>query len=213
MGKKNPIQIPSDKLSIPLNQPGGMRITVNGRQVNPDNVVYLLIDCSSSMSGGTKLQQAKNGAKKFVQDAQRKGYSIGLIKFSSNAVCLFNSQQQNHEFNLNSCIDGMTYSGSTNMTRAIEIAIEKLASVNGSRVIVIATDGHPDNQETVLSVAKEAKSMGIEILTIGTDDADIGFLRRLATSAELASKVPAARFEDAITSMADRLALPSGDAK
>ena len=99
------------------------------------------------------------------------------------------------------------------MTRAIEIAIEKLASVNGSRVIVIATDGHPDNQETVLSVAKEAKSMGIEILTIGTDDADIGFLRRLATSAELASKVPAARFEDAITSMADRLALPSGDAK
>lgn len=207
MGEKTPSRISSSKISIPLKN-GGMSISVRGKQITMA-VVYLLIDCSSSMSGRTKLQQAKDGAKKFAQDAQRKGYSIGLIKFSSDAVCLFDPKQQKHEFNLNSRIDGMSSSGTTNMTEAIEIAIEKLDFV-GSRAMLIATDGYPDNEDSALNAAQEAKSMGIEILTIGTDDADIRFLRRLATSTELANKVPAAQFENAISSMADRLALPSG---
>lgn len=213
MTMNKPVKKTSSSISIPLKNNSGMKVRIRGKQTASlaMDAVYLLIDCSISMSGGTKLQQAKDGAKKFAQDAQRKGYSIGLIMFSSNAVCLFN-HQQTHEFDLNSGIDGMTSAGSTNMTEAIEIAIEKLGYA-GSRAMLIATDGEPNNRESALNAAKKAKNLGIEILVIGTDDADINFLRKLATSTELAGKVPAAQFKDAISLMADRLALPSGDAK
>jgi len=82
-----------NSISIPLESNGEMQVTVNGRPMAPSsgiNVAYLLIDCSVSMSGN-KLQQTKDGAKKFAKDTtpRRKGYRIGLISFLSSAVCLF----------------------------------------------------------------------------------------------------------------------------
>ena len=199
-----------DDLSPVRTKNGGMSIKVCSNPVNSYSVVYLLIDCSSSMSSGAKLQQVKDGAKSFVLEAQKKGYSVGLIKFSSIVECLFDPHQNHGTTNLDSCINNIVVSGSTDMTGAIEIAIEKL-NYAGSRAILIATDGQPNSLENTLRAAEKAKNLGIEILVIGTDDADINFLRKLATSTKLANKVPTTQFKNAITSMADKLALPSGD--
>ena len=46
--------------------------------------VYLAIDCSASMAG-QKLLQAREGALDFAEDAQIKGYSVGLVQFESSA--------------------------------------------------------------------------------------------------------------------------------
>jgi Mg-chelatase subunit ChlD len=46
---------------------------------------------------GNKLEQAKKGAKGFADDAQTKGYSVGLIQFDTNAQHLLEPQRHLHQ--------------------------------------------------------------------------------------------------------------------
>ncbi|RLF38548.1 MAG: hypothetical protein DRN12_08250 [Thermoplasmata archaeon] len=169
------------------------------------SVVYLLLDCSGSMEG-QKLAQAKRGAINFAEDARGKGYAVGLIKFSSTATHLCEPQQKISA--LNQYLERMTAGGGTNMTDAILLALQKMSDRKGYRAMVIVTDGMPDSQETASDAAREAKANGIDILTIGTDDADRDFLAKLASKTELSVKVLSDRFEEGITSMAKMLPLP-----
>ncbi len=148
--------------------------------------VYLLVDCSSSMEG-MKLDEAKRGAINFGQDALQRGYRVGLIQFADEAklVCDFEATITR----LYSRIGELGANGSTNMTDAIRLAYDRLRSQSGLRVMVIVTDGEPDNAQTAKESAQEAKNNGIDIITIGTDDANRSFLDVLASRSELAFKV------------------------
>ena len=57
--------------------------------------------------------------------------------------------------------------------------------------VVIVTDGQPNSTEDALQSAAVLKQKGIEILCIGTDDADKAFLDKLATRKDLALHVAA----------------------
>jgi hypothetical protein len=70
---------------------------------------------------------------------------------------------------------------------------------------VATTDGQADNREETLRRANEAKKMRIDIMTIGTDDADKAFLELLATRKELSVKVSSHDLKQAIASMAKML--------
>jgi len=177
-------------------------IDVDGLVRGIGSMLYLLIDCSGSM-GGQKLAQAKRGAINFAGDARSKGYSVGLIKFNSIVAHLCEPQQEISA--LNHYLERMNADGSTNMTDAILIALQKLEGRKGYRVMVIVTDGMPDSQATALEAARQAKANGIDILTIGTDDADRDFLAKLASKTELSVKVTRDRLEQGITSMAKML--------
>lgn len=163
--------------------------------------IYLLIDCSVSM-GGEKLNQAKNGAIGYCKEAQGKGYSVGLIKFSSSATHLL--EIQNSIVLLALAIREMHTDGSTNMSDAIRMATEKLGK-NGERIICIVTDGMPDNEDSTLLEANRSKNLGVDIMIIGTDDADIAFLQKLATRKELSIKVVKEQLKNSIISMAKML--------
>ena len=102
-------------------------------------------------------------------------------------------------------VEKLAIAGSTNMAAGIRMATEYLADRKKERVICIATDGQPDDRAATLSAANEAKKMGIEIMTIGTDDADKAFLEELATRKELALKVESTKLQQGITSMAKML--------
>ena len=67
----------------------------------------------------------------------------------------------------------------------VYLAIDKLGAQAGPRAIVVVTDGLPNNREEALAVAQEAKNGGIDIITIGTEDADKAFLAKLATRSGL----------------------------
>ena len=54
------------------------------------NNIYFLMDCSYSMEGKT-LTIAKKGAIEYASEAIKKKYSIGLIKFASNATHILES--------------------------------------------------------------------------------------------------------------------------
>jgi uncharacterized protein YegL len=169
-------------------------------------VAYLLVDCSGSM-GGPKISQAKKGVLEFAQEAMGREYDVGIIKFSSAATHLCGPGDTMED--VTACLDKMDAGGSTNMAEAIAMAHQRLGDSGCKRVMVIATDGRPDRTRLALRAGQTAKDDGIEIITIGTDDADLAFLQRLATSEECGRKVSSDQFGKAIGSAFLQLPDPS----
>lgn len=163
---------------------------------------YLVIDCSTSMEG-IKLAEAKKGAMEFAKDALHKGYSLGLIQFASVAkhIC----ETEANITAIRSHIEMLIAGGSTNMTDGIRLAIDKLSIRKGLNAMVIVTDGQPDNPNSALDIASEAKERGIDIIAIGTDDADKVFLNKLASRVDLAVKVSRDQLGQGIASAAKML--------
>ncbi len=165
-------------------------------------VAFLLVDCSSSMEG-SKIQQAKEGALGFAESAIRKRYSVGLISFANSAELLATPQKEQVSFA--SHLRKLEASGGTNMTDAIELATNHLRALDGTRAMVIVTDGEPNSRETCLAAADQAKAAGIDIITIGTDDADIAFLSQLSTRTDLAIVVAAHQLKSGIATAVNLL--------
>ena len=166
-------------------------------------VVYLLVDCSGSMSEGDKMGQARRGAVEFAKQANQKGYAVGVIRFDSSAELIVTAQSSVRE--LETCVARMAARGSTNLAEAIQLATQCLSDASGEKVVCVMTDGYPDDVKAALSAARQAASKGIDIMALGTDDADSEFLERLATRKELQVRVSAMQLEQGMVSMAKLL--------
>jgi len=170
-----------------------------------EGYVYLVVDCSGSMLGD-KLSQAKRGASNFAKDALAKGYSTGLIRFDSSARLLYEPHRGTSE--LNRCLDGLEAGDTTHMAKAIHLAHNNLKGRAGARAMVIVTDGMPNGDgdpRATLRAGANAKKEGIDIIAIGTDDADQGFLKKLASRKELGVRVSRKQLEQTISSSAKML--------
>jgi Mg-chelatase subunit ChlD len=91
------------------------------------------------------------------------------------------------------------------MAEAVQVGADHLSSISGMRTLVVVTDGMPDNPSAVLDIAARAKTSGIEIIAIGTDDADRDFLDKLASRSELMVKSPREMLAQSIVSAAKML--------
>jgi len=141
----------------------------------------LLLDCSESMARGNRIRSAIEGARKLGLETIAAGYEVGLILFASEATFACAPTREGIERNL----EDITCAGSTNLAAALSIALTNLSERHQSRrVIVVTTDGYADDADTALSIAATAKAQGIEILVVGTEDADQGFLGKLASRSE-----------------------------
>jgi len=165
--------------------------------------VFFLLDCSGSMSSNNKLQFAINGGIEYAMDANSKGYKIGLISFGSSAKKILDLQDKIENFKIQ--ISNLEVEGSTNLTDAIRIAREILSANIGERIIFVVTDGFPDNSNSAISEAKLAANSGIEIMTLGTDDADLNFLNSIATKKEFSRRVNRQDFQQGIKDMSKLL--------
>ena len=185
---------------------GSLQKLSNWKTGTAQSFVYLVIDCSGSMTGN-KITKAKKGSLDFAVTAFSDGYFVGLISFSDSALHLCSPVNSSKELGIG--VDRLTIQGGTNMTPAIEEATRRLNEKKDVlRAMVIVTDGLTINPQSALASAEKAKRSGISILTIGTDDADFGFLSKLASGTDLTKKVSNAYLEEAISSVA-RL-LPRG---
>jgi Mg-chelatase subunit ChlD len=211
MDKKG-IQIRNDdsKKGISLTI-GNTKINTQGKPVNirfekQVSYVYLVIDCSGSMAG-EKLEQVKKGALDFSKDAFIKEYLVGLISFESEVKLI--CEPTSDISVIKNGLEKLYSTGSTNMADAIALAHDQLKQYDATRVILIATDGQPDSEPNALKTGAIAKADKIDIITIGTDDADQTFLTKLASSTHLASKVPREAFSSTISSSVKLLPPPS----
>lgn len=91
------IRKPSEDTRVSVRS-GGIEIRRKGKPVRgavsgTDGVVYLAIDYSASVEGA-KLIQAKQGALDFFNEVRTKGYSVGLIRFETNARIVCDPQRE-----------------------------------------------------------------------------------------------------------------------
>jgi Mg-chelatase subunit ChlD len=150
---------------------------------NCDKTAMLLLDISGSMEG-QNLCQAKKGAMDFAADTIKNGFEVGLISFASEVKII--SDPVKKIDSLQEQLMSLSASGSTKMHEAIKLATEILGAKEGSRYIVLATDGYPDDFEKTLLAAKSAKSKGIVIICVGVDDTDHNFLSKISSGKDLA---------------------------
>lgn len=149
--------------------------------------VLLLIDTSGSMTGD-KISQARSGAVDFSRSATQGGYATGLAVFADRAAMVCDPTVQSDAFERKvAAVRVGIVGGGTNLAAGLDLAgrFRELAAV------VVVTDGQPNSCEDALRSAMTLKQRGIEILCIGTDDADKAFLDQLATRKELALHVGA----------------------
>lgn len=180
----------------------------NGEEVTETPVLkdaLLLIDTSGSMAGD-KIKQAKRGAIDFAQSANMRGCATGLAVFGSKAAMVCDPTVESSAFQKKiSHLDVGVVGGSTNLAAGLELAA-KFSHLNA---VVVVTDGQPDSQTDALRAADALKKRGIDILCIGTDDADRSFLANLATRSDLAIHVEAQNLSKSI-GQASHLLLGSG---
>ena len=148
--------------------------------MEPEQVrVFLLIDVSSSMTG-QPLTEAQTAAREFLSKCDFTTMEVGLVSFST--VAILQAPATSNVRRLHAAIHRLEAEGSTNLTDALERAREQLGSGDRRQYIIILTDGYPDAPESAVEQAIAARSIGIEIVAIGTGDADRDYLRRLASS-------------------------------
>ncbi|MBC8274048.1 MAG: VWA domain-containing protein [Chloroflexi bacterium] len=171
-------------------------------QIEATAFAYLVLDCSGSMMGD-KINQAIQRSLDFARQARADGYLVGIIQFASEAIHVCEPQR---ELSLiEQQVSNITAGGTTNMAAAIRMAKQNLKNRKGRRAMVIVTDGMPDSETDALQAATEAKNQGIDIIAIGTDDADQWFLQRIASRPELAKKVTREQLGQAIVDAAKML--------
>ena len=188
--------------SIEKNSTTGWRKTVEeltGKPVGRDSpvcgVVYLLLDVSPSMKG-QKLKDAVQGAIGFGQDAVLQGYAVGIIRFSGRAAIVCKPSRDVEA--LPAALNQLTVEDATRIEPPLELAFKELESLPLKRAVVLFTDGQAQDQAAAVRVAGALKQARIDVITIGTEDADINFLRRIATRNDLAVATTTPRIAEAI---------------
>ena len=171
--------------------------------------IYLLVDSSASMRKGNKLKQAQKGAIQFAKNAFKQGYYTGMIQFATSPTVVCEPGKDLKM--LEKAISTISAGKSTHMAKAIRLAHTLLAGQPGMRVIVVVTDGLPNGEgdpQASVAAAEAARNAGIYIMAIGTDDADIDFLKRLASRFDLGMKIERNQLASAIVDSSRMLPPP-----
>ena len=141
----------------------------------------LLIDVSSSMAG-EPLVEAQEAARAFLERCDFTHTEVGLISFSDQVT--LQAEATDNARRVLAAIDRLEADGTTNLTDAIGLAREHLTELDRTRYVVLLTDGYPDAPEAPSRRPRRPKRQGIEIVAIGTGDADLDYLRRLSSTEE-----------------------------
>ncbi len=163
-------------------------------QTSPRDVL-LLIDTSGSMAG-KKIEQARNGAVDFARSAITRSYVTGLAVFADRAAMVCDPTADAHLFMKKVArVNVGVVGGTTDLAAGLTLA----GKFRDLAAVVVVTDGQSNDNNAALQVAALLKNRSIDIICIGTDDADADFLKRLATRSDLATHVPSKNLRAAIT--------------
>lgn len=184
---------------LTLNKEGKLSLrAANGVETevrtSPRNVL-LLIDTSGSMAGA-KIEQARNGAVDFAHSAIAKSYAAALGIFADRAAMVCDPTTDAARFAKKIAhVDVGIVGGTTDLAAGLVLAgkFRELAAV------VVVTDGQSNDNDAALRASTTLKNRSIDIICIGTDDADAVFLKKLATRSDLATHVQPKHLRSAIT--------------
>ncbi|MDL1897143.1 VWA domain-containing protein, partial [Anaerolineae bacterium CFX7] len=157
--------------------------------------IILVIDHSSSMyeqAGdvpGTKMDALKSAAKQFITKANLNREQIGVVEFDQGADVV--QALTNNRGILLGAIDAIQAGGGTAIEQGIIMAQRELATArartDASHIMIVMTDGRNSNVFGFITgalelAAKDAKALGIRIITIGLgQDVDQDVLESIAS--------------------------------
>ena len=146
--------------------------------------IMLLIDGSGSMGFDNAMQDAKQAAHVLVDEMiDLRQHAVGLIKFASYPQLL--SSLTHKQEKLSKAIEEIYSSGSTDLSGALQMAEKELSSSKKNRIIIIVTDGDPDNKTTAENIAEELKKDNVRIIAIGAGaGARYSFLKTIANNGD-----------------------------
>ena len=148
-------------------------ITVNGPPESTTKLpadIVLALDCSGSMTGQpmTDSKAAANGLVDQLQATDQAAVVNWESVIQPSSIGL-----TNNFVNVHTAINGGTAGATTDMALAIQQSITYLQASTipqNSKNIILLTDGNPDDENTALSQAQVAASLGFRIFTIGLGD-------------------------------------------
>lgn len=170
------------------------------RRVRLRGTVYLLLDHSTSMGDAGKMDQLRRGALRFFLEAVRRDYAVGVVGFADRARVVLGAGRNVHRFWRR--LDRLEPYGRTAMAAGLTVGTRRLAPRAGRRVLILITDGKPDDRAATLAAAQRARAQDVRLITIGTDGADHDFLRTLTGRPELARRTRDAELERAVADAA-----------
>jgi molecular chaperone DnaK len=146
----------------------------------PSLAVALVIDVSGSMEGA-KLAQAKAACRGFVDELEQAGAGdrVAVVAFGSTATLV--ARVGDEPRLARRALDAVASAGSTNMAAGLAAAEGELGEQAGARVVVLLTDGYPDDEAATLSARARLIERDVQIVARGVDGANAAFVRRLST--------------------------------
>lgn len=142
--------------------------------------VVLVIDVSGSMQG-SKLAEAKSACVSFVEELERAGCAerVALVSFGSEARTILTMGSS--PATQRDAVQALEVEGSTNLAAGLRRAQSELAQISSRRVVVVLTDGAPDDRAAALAVRNALVVEEAQLIARGVAGADENFLRELAT--------------------------------
>lgn len=132
--------------------------------------ILLVMDCSASMKGRSILE-SKLAANTFVQMFEKSSTRLGLISFGDPDVRLRVHFKQDPLF-FKSHLAELQAQGTTPMSKALHLAHQLFEEPRQDiperqQVLILITDGHPDNPQRTVEYAQMLQQMGVRIMSIG----------------------------------------------
>ena len=155
--------------------------------------VVIVIDTSGSI-GSTHFQLIREFTANITTELinSSPNSTVGVILFASNAHIEFNLQAYTSLNSLLSAIYQLPYNGGgTNTAKALTLLLSTAQNgvlglrADSSKVAIVITDGHSNNQSATLSSAAALHASNIfDVLAVGVGGADLDELEAIASSSE-----------------------------
>ena len=145
--------------------------------------IALLIDCSGSMSGN-EIRNARDAAIRFLDDIDP-SFRIGLISFGDPSAHVRVGLTHDRD-ELRHAVKQLDAHGGTPMSAALAMARDKvLPDQRNVNVIVVLTDGSPNNTEATSHQADLAKQQDIRVIAVGVGrGVNSEYLKKIASTPE-----------------------------
>jgi hypothetical protein len=147
-------------------------------QAPHEGKVLLCIDVSGSMMG-SPLQQAVDGARRFVAEAVEANYAVGLILWH-HGVAAHVPLSRDPQGMLRT-LSAATAAGGNDITPTLDIGIRELGKLTGDRVMAVFGDGDIGAVPPAQKKARRAAELGIRIIVRGLGPYAASQLRLIAT--------------------------------
>jgi uncharacterized membrane protein len=161
-----------------------VRSTETPPKTGEKSSVVIVIDISGStgntMGGDTKIDIEKALAVKMIRDLSKKA-DIGVVAFNADSFLIQNIKKVADTSALEDKISRLQFGGGTYVATGLARAGELLGSVQGSKYIVLISDGVTNYGSQAFDKASSLAASGVVIHTVGVGlDTDESFMQGLA---------------------------------